>query len=224
MREVRDYSQENKGSFFDRLEGQVLPSELVKIKTAYMIAKHAHRAQMRKEEDAGGHKIRYFEHVRRVALILLDTAGGIGGDRDIPHWRWQDICAALLHDTIEDTEDVTAEILEELFGEEVCRIVMSMTKWPGKKDNYVYQIYKGGERVIFLKMCDRLDNLRSLDRPEIPESFREKQLKETREVWLPGPFSHFRHNSVYQEIADLCEYEKYLTDFEGSDSMRVKVG
>jgi len=45
-----DYTQENKGSFFSRLEGQVLPSELVKIKTAYMIAKHAHTSAV--EEGA----------------------------------------------------------------------------------------------------------------------------------------------------------------------------
>lgn len=203
---MNTYIQENKGTFFDRLEGQVLPSELVKIKTAYMIAKHAHRAQLRKEEDGEGHRIRYFEHVRRVALIRMDSVGA-----GIPEWDWKDICAALLHDTIEDTEDVTAEILEELFGAEVCRMVMSVTKWPGKKDHYIYQVYKGGERVIFLKMCDRLDNLRSLEVRGVSVEFRDKQIKETREVWIPGPFSHFVGTAVYEEMCEICEYIKVGT-------------
>lgn len=199
----RDYTRENKGLFFSRLEGQVLPSELVKIKTAYMIAKHAHRAQLRKERNDAGRKIRYFEHVRRVALLLMDSTGEGSG---VPGWRWQDVCAALLHDTIEDTEDVTAEILEAVFGAEVCKMVMSMTKWPGRQD-YIYQIYKGGERVIYLKMCDRLDNLRSLDGVDITEEFRDRQKRETREIWIPGPFSHFKDSEAYKEAAYLCGYE-----------------
>ena len=200
-----DYARENKGSFFSRLEGQVLPSELVKIKTAYMIAKHAHRAQLRKERNDAGQKIRYFEHVRRVALVLMDSTGE---GSSVPGWRWQDVCAALLHDTIEDTEDVTAEILEEVFGEEVCKMVMSVTKWPGKKDHYVYQVYKGGERVIYLKMCDRLDNLRSLDGTDITDEFRERQKRETSTIWMPGPFSHFKGSAVYEEVGYLCGYKE----------------
>ncbi len=196
-----DYSKENKASFFARLEGQVLPSQLVKIKTAYMIAKHAHRAQMRKELGWDGKNLRYFEHVRRVALIVLDNDHPL-----YPAWRWEDVCAALLHDTIEDTRDVTAEILEELFGPQVCKLVMIMTKWPGKKDWYLRQVQGGGERGVYLKMCDRLDNLRSLRKVEVGEEFQEKQRKETREIWMPGPFSMFRHTPMWEEMYELCGY------------------
>jgi (p)ppGpp synthase/HD superfamily hydrolase len=207
----KDYSTENKASFFARLEGQVLPSELVKIQTAYMIAKHAHRAQERKEHGKDGKPLRYFEHVRRVALIVLD-------ERDMkfpvyPEWRWEDVCAALLHDTIEDTVDITAEILEELFGAEVCKLVMSLTKWPGKREYYEDQVKKGGDRSIYLKMCDRLDNLRSLG-PEIGAEFAEKKRIETREVWMPGAFNRFCQSPMYNELSDLCGYQnkmRYIT-------------
>lgn len=50
---------ENKDSFFNRLTGRVTPKELLKVKTAYMLAKYAHRAQLRIE------RVRYFEHVKR---------------------------------------------------------------------------------------------------------------------------------------------------------------
>jgi (p)ppGpp synthase/HD superfamily hydrolase len=85
-------------------------------------------------------------------------------------------------------------------------MVMSLTKFPGKKDRYVYQVYKGGERVIYLKMCDRLDNLRTLEGSEITDEFRNTQKVETREIWMPGPFSHFKGCDVYNELAYLCEY------------------
>ena len=198
-----DYSTENKASFHARLEGQVLPSQLVKIKTAYMIAKHAHRAQERMELGHNGRKLRYFEHVRRVALTVMDNDHPL-----YPVWRWEDVCAALLHDTIEDTKDVTAEILEELFGPEVCKLVMLLTKWPGKKNWYVRQVENGGERSIYLKMCDRIDNLRSLRSEEIGDEFRQKQKIETRDIWMPGPFKVFRHTPMWEEMCVLCEYKE----------------
>jgi (p)ppGpp synthase/HD superfamily hydrolase len=87
---------ENKASFFARLEPRLAPSELVKVRAAYYLAKYGHRAQVRKETDGQGNLLRYFEHVRRVAIILMDEADCY--DPDL-------ICTALLHDALEDTED-----------------------------------------------------------------------------------------------------------------------
>lgn len=98
---------ENRENFFARLTPFMAPSELRNVEIAYMMAKFGHRAQFRKELDADGNPVRYFEHVRRVALVLLDEL----------HIRDPEmICTALLHDCLEDTKDVTEGIIEHLFG------------------------------------------------------------------------------------------------------------
>lgn len=90
---------------------------------------------------------------------------------------------------------------------------MSLTK----RDNrdYVKQVEGGGDRVLYLKMCDRLDNMRSLWGAEISEEFREKQLRETREIWL-GVFGKFSRSSIYQEIKELADVGKILDKVEES--------
>ena len=63
---------ETRESFFQRLDPYFPPSVLRDVQVAYTLAKFGHRAQTRKELDTEGHPLRYFEHVRRVALILID--------------------------------------------------------------------------------------------------------------------------------------------------------
>lgn len=188
-----DYRAENKETFFRRLEGRCTPREALRVRTAYMIAKHAHRAQIRKETDAEGKAVRYFEHVRRVALNVMDSG---------TNWDWVDVCAALLHDTIEDAEDIDSEIIEELFGSEVCRLVMTLTKWPGIEPNaYIAQVSRY-QRALWLKFCDRLDNVRSLRAEEVGEEFRVRQKIETREKWMQY-FSVFSTHRYYKEMERL---------------------
>lgn len=105
---------ENKDSFFKRLEPTLATSSLLDVKLAYTLAKFSHRAQFRKEIDNNGHQVRYFEHLRRVALILIDELEII--DPVI-------IISALLHDGIEDTVDLTPEMIEHCFGSDVVSIV-----------------------------------------------------------------------------------------------------
>lgn len=90
-----------------------------------MLAKFGHRAQLRKEV-VNGVNVRYFEHVRKVALIMLDC-NCFPKDIVCP----EAIQAALLHDILEDTEDITAEMLELIFGKEVAFEVMMLTKRKG---------------------------------------------------------------------------------------------
>ncbi len=116
------YVRENKDTFFARLEGRFAPSEMLKTKLAYMLAKYGHRGQERKERWDNGQKVRYFEHVRRVALILMDTP------RLDSIFTPEGVQIALLHDVLEDTEDVSAEMLEMMFGRDVVLGVMAMTK------------------------------------------------------------------------------------------------
>ena len=168
-------AKENKESFFARLEPFFAPSVLLDIKLAYILAKHGHRDQFRKELDPTGAKVRYFEHVRRVALVLFDEAKCS---------RPEMIISALLHDGIEDTRDLTAEQIENCFGSDVCTIVKTLSKTPpeGYLDRFV--VCKDW-RPYIIKACDRLDNLRSLDKPEISVEFRNRQIEETEEKYLP---------------------------------------
>lgn len=157
--------------FFSRLEPFHSPSDLLTIELAYTLAKFSHRAQVRKETDAEGKPIRYFEHVRRVTLILIDEAKVL--DKDI-------IVSALLHDGLEDTRDVTPAMLEHVFGKEVTRIVKTLSKVP--KEGYIDRFYQCRDfRPYLIKMADRLDNLRSLHQASI--EFQAKQIKETRETY-----------------------------------------
>lgn len=166
-------TDENRETFFQRLEPHLAPSELLDVQLAYTLSKYGHRAQVRKELDAQGNPVRYFEHPRRVTLILLDEVQIY--DRDLT-------IAALLHDGIEDTKDLTSEMIEHCFGADVVRIVKTLSKVP--KEGYLERFKASVDwRPYVIKACDRLDNLRSLASCE--RSFMEKQLLETESKYFP---------------------------------------
>lgn len=157
---------ENRSSFLARVEPLHAPSIKRRIMLAYDRSKENHRHQKRKGGD------RYFEHPRAVALILIDELGCI--DPDL-------ICAALLHDTIEDTR-LSAEEIEQMFGERVCRIVVRLSKVP--KEGYHERLEKFGEwEELMIKLCDRLHNYRSMGNGTTPE-WRRKQYLETRDIYI----------------------------------------
>lgn len=161
---------ENKETFFKRVESFFAPSVVRKVELAYILAKYAHRAQIRKELDENGDPLRYFEHVRRATLIGLDIANIIRPDTTI---------ALLLHDTLEDTR-LTADMIEDNFGSEVCGIVKVLSKAP--KEGYLDRFLQCSDwRPYFCKACDRLDNLRSLDPND--KAFVKKQVTETEEKY-----------------------------------------
>lgn len=162
-------SKENLESFFARLDPVLAPAEVMDIRLAYILAKHAHRWQTRRELDDSGQPKRYFEHLRRTTLILVDELQLY--DRDM-------IIAALLHDGVEDTRELTPELIEHCFGRTVARLVRCLSKKP--KEGYLARLSAADWRTLAIKACDRLDNLRSLDRPEVPPEFRAKQVAETK--------------------------------------------
>jgi (p)ppGpp synthase/HD superfamily hydrolase len=164
--------KENLESFFARLEPVLAPAEVMDVRLAYILAKHAHRWQVRRELDESGQPRRYFEHLRRSALILVDELQLF--DRDL-------LVAALLHDGIEDTRELTPELIEHCFGRTVARLVRCLSKKP--KEGYLARLAAADWRTLVIKACDRLDNLRTLDRPEVPPEFRTKQVRETREKY-----------------------------------------
>lgn len=122
--------RENRQTFFERLEPFFPPSILLDVQLAYTLAKFGHRAQFRKDEkDAGGEPLRYFEHVRRVSLILIDEAQIVNREM---------VLAALLHDGVEDTRDLTPEMIEHCFGSDVVSLVKTLSKVP--KEGYLETI------------------------------------------------------------------------------------
>jgi (p)ppGpp synthase/HD superfamily hydrolase len=144
---------------------------------AYVYAMKAHGEQMRASGDP------YFSHPLEVAAILTDL-------------KLDDatIVAALLHDTIEDTEATRAEI-DSLFGHEIGSLVEGLTKL--KKLDLVSKEAKQAEnlrklllaiaddvRVLLVKLADRLHNMRTLQYMEAPES-RRRVAEETLDIYAP---------------------------------------
>lgn len=162
---------ENKAAFFARLEPRLAPSDMARVRGAYYLAKYGHRAQVRKELGEDGKPLRYFEHVRRVALVLMDEAKVFDPDA---------VITALLHDALEDTDDIDAKVIEQFFGATVARRVRLLTKDP--KEGYAERLWDADWGTIAVKFCDRLDNLRSLD--GCGEDFKAKQVKDTRVHYL----------------------------------------
>jgi (p)ppGpp synthase/HD superfamily hydrolase len=166
---------ENREAFFKRLHPYFAPSILMDIQLAYTLAKAGHRYQVRKGLDLDGKPIRYFEHPRRVTLIAIDEAKLL-----IP----EVIIASLLHDGVEDTRDLTPRLIEHCFGAEVVSIVLILSKIP--EEGYLDKFETCLDwRPFAIKLCDRLDNLRSLFKPGITEDFQRKQIEETAVKYFP---------------------------------------
>src|ERR1700754_3091869 len=143
---------------------------------AYVYAMKAHGTQTRASGDP------YFSHPLEVAEILtnlkLDDAT---------------IVAALLHDTIEDTEATRAEI-DHVFGHEIGALVEGLTKL--KRLELVSREAKQAEnlrklllaiaddvRVLLIKLADRLHNMRTLE--FVPPASRRRIAEETLDIYAP---------------------------------------
>ncbi|MBR9690740.1 bifunctional (p)ppGpp synthetase/guanosine-3',5'-bis(diphosphate) 3'-pyrophosphohydrolase [Candidatus Woesearchaeota archaeon] len=149
------------------------------IKKAYDFAKKAHADQKRASGAA------FVFHSLSVALILAQ--------KRMDH---ETICAALLHDVVEDTK-ITIESLRKEFEEDIVNIVEGVTKVEKVRftsaDDYnaenlrkVLLATSKDARVMILKLADRLDNMKSLD------SFREDKKKRIAEETLNiyAPIAH----------------------------------
>ena len=130
---------------------------LEKIKNAYEYAAMLHEGQRRQSGDA------YISHPIAVAEIVAT----LGLDSD-------SICAALLHDTVEDCSEKTdLKEIEKRFGADVAVLVDGLTKIvtlqvEDKEEAHIETLRKmllamsRDVRVIFIKLCDRLHNMRTL--------------------------------------------------------------
>ncbi len=177
---------ENKHTFCLRVRPIFAPSDTLDVKLAYCLAKFGHRAQVRKELIEGK-PTRYFEHVRRVAIILMDEMKIM--DRDM-------IIACLLHDSVEDTKDLTPELLEHCFGSDVVTMVKVLSKVP--KEGYIERLNACiNWKILAIKACDRLDNLRSLMIPGTTVEFQKRQIQETKDKYFP----------IFDRLVKMCPPE-----------------
>ena len=159
---------ENRASFEERITPWFAPSDRDLIISVYNFSKDGHRPQRRKDGS------RYFEHPRHVALLVMDRFGCM---------QPAVICAALLHDVLEDVDGCSPERLERMFGKEICQIVVRVTKNP--KQGYYDRLIRFGEwPELLVKLCDQLHNLHNLGTGTTPE-WRRKQCLETRDRYYP---------------------------------------
>ena len=103
------------------------------------------------------------------------------------------LCAALLHDTVEDTSASLDEVREE-FGEQVCKLVDGVTKLSGvtfqsrddrQAENYRKMMVAMAQdiRVILIKLADRLHNMRTLG--SMPKHKQQEKARETLDIFAP---------------------------------------
>lgn len=169
-----------------------------KILQAFDLASKAHEGQFR----ASGRP--YITHPTIVADILIDMGLDVST-----------ICAALLHDTVEDTY-VTDEDLRKQFGDEIADLVKGVTKldklqFHSKEEEQAENMRKmffamaKDIRVMIIKLADRLHNMRSL----MYMTERKQQIiaKETLDIFAPIA-GRLGISPVKCELEDLCL--KYL--------------
>lgn len=161
--------------------------------SAFEFANKAHQGQLRKSGEP------FIVHPIEVGIILSDLRMDV-----------ETICAAILHDTVEDTT-VTSNVVEEKFGPEVRQLVDGVTKITrievgSLTDEQAATIRKmlvamsKDIRVIVIKLADRLHNMRTLS--SLKEDRRIFKARETLEIY--APIAHrLGINSIKWELEDL---------------------
>ena len=146
-------------AFADVLNGYINSNHRKKVEIidrAFKFAKEAHKGVRRRSGEP------YIIHPIAVARIASQEIG-LGSTS---------ICAALLHDVVEDT-DYTVEDIEQHFGKKIAQIVEGLTKISGgifgprassQAENFRKLLLTMSEdiRVVLIKMADRLHNMRTL--------------------------------------------------------------
>ena len=194
------------------------PDSIEKIARAYRFAADYHRDQRRRSGEP------YINHPVEVALIL---AKDLRMDEDT-------ICAALLHDTVEDTS-ASLDQLKVLFGETVADLVDGVTKLTNVKvasmdEKQAWNLRKmflamsHDIRVVIIKLADRLHNMRTL--AALPPDRRLFKARETMDVYAPLA-DRLGISSIKWELEDLAffwlepeEYQRVARMVQDSRAQR----
>lgn len=182
--------------FFRKVAGLVRPEDVQKVAWAYWLAKEVHRTQKRDDGE------RYFEHCRRVALLVMDY-----GRRDACS-----VIIALLHDALEDSF-ITPAVIRKLFGDDVEEAlrVLSKTEISFYEDNgFICKTKKDLNRyfseiennpwinVGVVKCVDRLDNLQNLSAWSRARKLR--YVVETRKYLMPIALKVSKQGKLYYDL------------------------
>ncbi len=182
------------------------------IARAWRFAEKAHEGQKRQSGEP------YFLHPNYVASILTELM------IDPPT-----IAASLLHDTVEDCEGVTREVIAEQFGEEVAQLVDGVTKldkmdFADREERQAESLRKmflamsRDIRVVLIKLADRLHNMRTLRYQ--PQHRQVAIARETLDIY--APIAHrLGVYTIKQELEDLALRH---IDPEGYQDVARKVG
>lgn len=169
------------------------------ITKAFHFARQAHKGVRRLSGEP------YIMHPIAVAQIACEEVG-LGSTS---------ICAALLHDVVEDT-DYTTEDIENIFGPKIAQIVDGLTKISGgifgeqasaQAENFKKLLLTMSEdiRVILIKICDRLHNMRTLESQ--PANKQYKIAGETLYIYAPLA-NRLGLNKIKSELENLSfQYE-----------------
>jgi GTP pyrophosphokinase len=160
----------------DKVKGYHPKADTDLINKAYVYAARMHDGQLRKSGDP------YFVHPVSVANIIADMRLDASS-----------VCAALLHDVVEDC-NVTNEEVTKIFGSEVAFLVDGVTKlgqvnFASKEDRQAESFRKmlvamaRDIRVLLVKLADRLDNMRTMEHMSGPAQ--ERISRETLEIYAP---------------------------------------
>ena len=154
----------------ERITAQLGAEQLAQVHRAYEVAYEAHAGQTRDEGTP------YITHPIRVAVSLVDELNLFSPTL---------ICSALLHDVIEDS-DITREDIGQMFGEEIAEVVWLLTKLEEVRlSEYLARIEAAADTgAPLVKLCDRLDNLRSVTYTPRLEKKR-RYIRTTEDLYLP---------------------------------------
>lgn len=155
--------------------------ELEMVQKAFEFANEAHKGVRRRSGEP------YILHPIAVAQIVVSSIG-LG---------YKSICAALLHDVVEDT-DYTVDDIRNMFGDKIATLVDGLTKIKTVLDNEdkakqnsiqaenfkrILLTLNDDVRVVLIKLADRLHNCRTIE--FMPEYKRDKILSETMFIFIP---------------------------------------
>ncbi len=189
--------------FLKKLKKDYSPEEISLIEKAYHFAEEAHRGQKRESGEP------YFSHCRAVAEMLMDM-----------HMDCMSICAALLHDMVEDTP-IGVEMLRGEFPNPIPDLVLGVTKISSiqfrsarekQAENLRQMILAMARdiRVIIIKLCDRIHNLRTLD--ALPLERRQRIAKESLEIYAPLA-NRLGMMRLRAELEDMCMRHLYPEEY-----------
>ncbi len=167
-------------------------ADLAPLERAYVTAERSHDGQWRKSGDP------YITHPLAVTTILAELG------MTVPT-----LCAALLHDTVEDTPYTLARLSDD-FGAEVAVLVDGVTKLDKVKYGDSAQAetirkmvvaMSRDIRVLVIKLCDRLHNMRTLR--HVKAETQQRKARETLEIY--APLAHrLGMNTIKWELEDLA--------------------